>query len=114
MVGVTVTTAGRRDVGTEQEGCPIEKTLQVIGKKWMVLIIRDLLQGPRRFTDLLRSLGRISPKTLSERLKEMEEKGVASRRAYAEVPPRVEYSLTERGRSLAGILQAMADWGHQL
>lgn len=97
----------------DQETCPIETTLQVIGKKWIVLIIRDLLAGPRRFTDLLHSLGRISPKTLSERLREMEARGVVVRRPYPEVPPRVEYELTDRGRSLAGILQAMAEWGKQ-
>lgn len=93
--------------------CPIERTLGVIGKKWVILILRDLLGGTKRFTDLLQSLRGISPKTLSERLKELEEDGLIARRAYAEIPPRVEYSLTEKGRSLNGILEAMMEWGNR-
>lgn len=91
--------------------CPIEKTLSVIGKKWTVLILRDLMGGTRRFGELLASLEGISPKTLSERLKELEEGGVVRRRVYPEIPPRVEYSLTEKGKSLGGILEAMMEWG---
>lgn len=83
----------------------------MIGKKWVILILRDLLGGTRRFTDLLQSLSGISPKTLSERLKELEEDGLITRKAYPEIPPRVEYSLTEKGRSLNGILEAMMKWG---
>lgn len=92
---------------------PIEKTLGMIGKKWVILILRDLLGGTRRFGDLLQSLNGISPKTLSERLKDLEEDGLISRKAYAEIPPRVEYSLTQKGRSLNGILEAMIDWGEE-
>lgn len=91
--------------------CPIEKTLSVIGKKWTVLILRDLMVGTRRFGELLNSLEGISPKTLSERLKELEEGGVVHRQVFPEIPPRVEYSLTEKGRSLGGILEAMMEWG---
>ncbi|BDG61518.1 winged helix-turn-helix transcriptional regulator [Caldinitratiruptor microaerophilus] len=91
--------------------CPIEKTLSVIGKKWTVLILRDLMAGTRRFGELLNSLEGISPKTLSERLKELEEGGVVHRQVFPEIPPRVEYSLTEKGRSLGGILEAMMEWG---
>lgn len=93
--------------------CPIEKTLNVIGKKWTILILRDLSAGTRRFNELLGSLTGISPKTLSERLKELEESGVVRREVYPEIPPRVEYSLTEKGRSLGGILEAMVAWGSQ-
>lgn len=94
--------------------CPIERTLNVIGKKWVMLILRDLRGGTKRFTDLLHSLHGISPKTLSERLKELEEDGLIVRRAFAEIPPRVEYSLTEKGRSLNGILDALMEWGNKL
>jgi DNA-binding HxlR family transcriptional regulator len=94
-----------------ETACPIERTLAVIGKKWTVLIVRDLLQGTKRFNELLYSLEGISPKTLSERLKELEESGVIDREVYPEIPPRVEYSLTDKGRSLNGILEAMMAWG---
>lgn len=94
--------------------CPIERTLAVIGKKWVILILRDLHGGTKRFTDLLHSLHGISPKTLSERLKELEADGLIVRQAFAEIPPRVEYSLTEKGRSLNGILEAMIEWGNRL
>lgn len=91
--------------------CPIEKTLSVIGKKWTVLILRDLRRGTKRFNELLNSLEGISPKTLSERLKDLEEDAVIHREVYPEIPPRVEYSLTEKGRSLNGIMEAMIAWG---
>lgn len=94
--------------------CPIEKTLGMIGKKWVILILRDLLGGTRRFSDLLQSLNGISPKTLSERLKDLEEDGLVTRKPYPEIPPRVEYSLTNKGRSLNGILEAMVEWGKQV
>lgn len=97
-----------------KSACPIERTLTVIGKKWVILILRDLRTGTKRFTDLSHSLQGISPKTLSERLKGLEKDGLIVRRAFAEIPPRVEYSLTEKGRSLNGILDAMMEWGKQL
>ncbi|MDF2681481.1 MAG: HTH-type transcriptional regulator, partial [Brevibacillus sp.] len=90
--------------GTPGEACPIAKTLDVIGTKWTFLIIRDLLiEGTMRFSDLLKSMDGISPKTLSLRLKELEEHGIVDRKVYPEVPPRVEYTLTKRGRQLEGI-----------
>lgn len=91
--------------------CPIEKTLRVIGGKWTILILRDLLAGTRRFGELQRSLHGISPKTLSERLRQLEAQGIIGRMIYPEIPPRVEYSLTEKGKSLQAILEQMRTWG---
>ena len=92
-------------------GCPVARTAQIISNKWTPLIIRDLARGERRFTELAKSLGGISPKTLSERLKYLEAEGIISRRCYAEVPPRVEYSLTEKGRALLPIIATMHTYG---
>lgn len=89
--------------------CGVERTMQVIGGKWTTLILRDLLGGRRRFSDLKRTLGRVSPKTLTER--QLEAQGLVTRTVYAEVPPRVEYALTEQGQSLGEIIAAMARWG---
>ena len=91
--------------------CPIEKTLCIIDGKWTILILRDLFNGTRRFGELRRSLDGISPKTLSLRLRGLEAQGIVERVIYPEVPPRVEYSLTEKGQSLRGILDQMRDWG---
>ncbi|MDP2932390.1 MAG: helix-turn-helix domain-containing protein [Chloroflexota bacterium] len=91
--------------------CPIEKTLRVIGGKWTILILRDLFSGTRRFGELQRSLHGISPKTLSERLRQLEAQGIIRRMIYPEIPPRVEYSLTEKGESLQAILDVMRTWG---
>lgn len=99
--------------GHEGATCPVEQTLGVIGGKWTLLILRDLFTGTKRFGELRRSLGQVSPKTLSERLREMEAQGLVTRRVYAEVPPRVEYSLTEKGRSLGDIIEAMRRWGER-
>ena len=91
--------------------CPVERTLSVINGKWTLLILRDLFDGTRRFGELRRSLEGISPRTLSQRLRELEGQGIVSRVVYAEVPPRVEYSLTEKGNSLGAILEQMKVWG---
>ena len=91
--------------------CSIEKALDVLGGKWTFLIIRDLQGGTKRFGELRKSLLGVSPKTLSERLKELEEKGVVTRTAYATIPPTVEYALTEKGKSLHPIIKAMKLWG---
>ncbi|HIV68108.1 MAG TPA: helix-turn-helix transcriptional regulator [Candidatus Butyricicoccus stercorigallinarum] len=91
--------------------CPVETTLMLIGDKWKVLILRDLMPGTKRFGQLKKSIGSVSQKVLTAQLRDMEEKGLVSRRVYAEVPPRVEYSLTELGRSLKPILDAMQAWG---
>ena len=83
----------------------------LIGNKWKVLIIRDLLTGTKRFGELKKSIGKVSQKVLTTQLRDMEEDGLISRKIYAEVPPRVEYSLTELGKSLQPILNAMLQWG---
>ncbi len=91
--------------------CPVETTLTLIGDKWKVLILRDLMPGTKRFGELKKSIGSVSQKVLTAQLRDMEESGLVNRRVYAEVPPRVEYSLTELGQSLKPILDAMRDWG---
>ena len=95
----------------ELPACPVETTLMLIGDKWKVLILRDLMPGTKRFGELKKSIGNVSQKVLTAQLRDMEENGLVSRTAYAEVPPRVEYSLTELGRSLKPILDTMQDWG---
>lgn len=90
--------------------CPIERTLSVIGRKWTVLIVRDLMGGGKRFHELEKSLG-CSPKILSMRLRDMDRLGLVRRSVYPEVPVRVEYTLTDKGRSLNDVLDAMARWG---
>lgn len=91
--------------------CPVETTLMLIGDKWKVLILRDLLPGTKRFGELKKSIGTISQKVLTAQLRDMEGNGLVHREVYAEVPPRVEYSLTERGKSLKPILDSMRTWG---
>lgn len=91
--------------------CPVETTLLLIGNKWKVLILRDLMEGTKRFGALKRSIGSVSQKVLTQQLRAMEADGLVHREVYAEVPPRVEYSLTELGKSLKPILDAMMDWG---
>ena len=95
----------------ELPACPDETTAQLIGSKWRLLIMRDLLDGTKRFGELKRSLGSISQKVLTSNLREMEERGLVERRVYPEVPPRVEYSLTEAGASLRPVIDAMRTWG---
>ena len=91
--------------------CPVETTLTLIGDKWKVLILRDLMPGTKRFGELRKSIGHVSQKVLTAQLRDMEEKGLVHREVYAEVPPRVEYSLTELGMSLKPILDALQAWG---
>ena len=91
--------------------CPVETTLTLIGDKWKVLILRDLLPGTKRFGELKKSIGSVSQKVLTAQLRAMEESGLVNRKVYAEVPPRVEYSLTELGKSLKPILDSMWAWG---
>ena len=92
---------------------PVETTLMLISDKWQVLIPRDLMPGTRRFGELKKSIGTVSQKVLTAQLRDMEAKGLVTRRVYAEVPPRVEYSLTDLGRSLKPILDAMWSWGEE-
>ena len=91
--------------------CPVETTLMLIGDKWKVLILRDLMDGTKRFGELKKSIGTVSQKVLTAQLRDMEEKGLLNRKVYAEVPPRVEYTLTETGYSLKPVLDAMWAWG---
>ena len=97
----------------ELPACPVETTLTLIGDKWKVLILRDLLPGTKRFGELKKSIGNVSQKVLTAQLRDMEEKGLVNRKVYAEVPPRVEYSLTDLGKSLKPILDAMWNWGEE-
>ncbi len=91
--------------------CPVEATLALMGDKWKILIIRDLLDGTKRFGELKKSVCGISQKMLTSNLRSMEESMLVDRKVYAEVPPRVEYTLTETGYSLKTVLDAMAEWG---
>lgn len=96
---------------TKSQPCPVETTLSLLGSKWNVLILRDLFDQTLRFGELKRSVGEVSQKVLTSKLREMEEKGLVDRKVYAEVPPRVEYSLTELGQSLRPIVESMYAWG---
>ncbi|MGN0291643.1 MAG: winged helix-turn-helix transcriptional regulator [Lachnospiraceae bacterium] len=95
----------------ELPACPVETTLMLIGDKWKVLILRDLLTGTKRFGELKKSIGNVSQKVLTAQLRTMEEDGLLTRKVYPEVPPKVEYTLTELGLSLKPVLDAMHDWG---
>ncbi|MFC5649998.1 winged helix-turn-helix transcriptional regulator [Paenibacillus solisilvae] len=98
--------------GTPGQACPIAKTIDVIGTKWTFLIIRDLLiEGTLRFSELLKAMDRISPKTLSLRLRELEENGIIERTVFPEVPPRVEYTITEKGKQLERIFIELKRFG---
>ena len=94
--------------------CPVARTLDIVGERWTILILRDLFrQGPRRFQDFHESLKGISPNTLSARLKTLEEHAIVERRFFAEHPPRAEYLLTEKGRTLGPVLKALLEWGQK-
>lgn len=93
--------------------CPVETTLLLIGDKWKVLILRDLMNGTMRFGELKKSIGSVSQKVLTAQLRDMEAKGLLTRKVYAEVPPRVEYTLTEAGYSLQPVLTSMTEWGQE-
>ncbi len=96
---------------TALPACPVETTLMLIGDKWKVLVLRDLMPGAKRFGELRRSVGQVSQKVLTAQLRQMEESGLLTRTVYHEVPPHVEYALTELGRSLKPVLDAMQRWG---
>jgi DNA-binding HxlR family transcriptional regulator len=91
-------------------GC-IASTMEIIGNKWTALILRDLTSGSKRFGELEKSVGGINPRTLSQRLDDLESHGIITRQSFAEVPPRCEYDLTEKGRDLIPVLKQMATWG---
>ena len=100
------------DVRVEtKEQCVVERTVDIIGGKWTTLILRELLGGTKRFGEIRSSLTGISPKTLTDRLRELESHEILERTVYPEVPPRVEYTLTERGKALRPVIEAMGAWG---
>lgn len=94
-----------------QQDCPIARSLDLVGDRWTILVLRDLHLGRTRFADLLRSLEGVSPNLLSARLKTLEHEGLVTRRLYRDHPPRAEYVLTERGQAFGAVLRAMYDWG---
>lgn len=85
--------------------------MAIIGSKWTALILRDLTSGPKRFGELEKSVGNINPRTLSQRLDDLEAQGIITKQSFAEVPPRIEYALTEKGEDLMPVLKQMAEWG---
>lgn len=91
--------------------CPVELTLSIIGGKWKVLIIRELLSGKKRFSQIHKAIKGITQKMLSKQLRELERDGIINRKIYPEIPPRVEYSLTEEGENLRIVLESMQKWG---
>jgi DNA-binding HxlR family transcriptional regulator len=98
----------------QQRSCPVARALDVIGERWSILILRDLfLKGPRRFQDFQESLAGVAPNTLSARLKTLEGQGVIARLLYNEHPPRLEYHLTKKGKSLSPVLKALKHWGNR-
>lgn len=97
----------------ELPACPVETTLILLSDKWKVLILRDLIDGTKRFGELKKSIGSVSQKVLTANLRSMEEDGLVSRKVYPEVPPRVEYTLTETGYSLKPVLDSMCNWGEK-
>lgn len=97
----------------KEEFCPIVETVNLIGKKWTLVVIRYLMEGPKRFNELKRAIKNISSKTLSQTLSDLEEKGIINRRVYTESPIGVEYSLTSKGKDLIHLLQAMKSWGEK-
>lgn len=94
--------------------CPVETTLKIIGDKWKVLILRDLFTGTKRFNELKRSLTNVTQKMLTQQLRELENDGIIHRKVYPVVPPKVEYSLTELGKTIKPVIDSMYDWGNYL
>ena len=96
----------------ESSSCAVAACAAIIGAKWTALLVHDLSEGPRRFSQLEHSCAGISPRTLSERLRALEDEGILVRRSYPESPPRVEYALTDKGEALLPIIDAMREFGH--
>ena len=111
--GLEGNTMAMQTVKKELPACPVETTLTLIGDKWKVLILSDLMPGTKLFGELKKSIGSVSQKVLTAQLRDMESSGLLTRKVYAEVPPRVEYSLTDLGKSLKPILDAMWNWGQE-
>jgi len=96
----------------ESTTCAVAASAEIVGAKWTALLVHDLSEGPRRFSELEHSCSGISPRTLAERLRALEQEGIVERRSYPESPPRVEYELTSKGESLLPIIDAMREFGH--
>ena len=112
---MTVSSYNTVDVAAcQDETCPVARAVRMLDGKWTMLVIRDLLQGTRRFSELRSSLAGISPKTLTDRLRDLESSGLVERIFYQEIPPRVEYRLTPRGRTLEPVIAALAAWGRDI
>ena len=94
-----------------QEGCPVARTLDVIGDRWTILVLRDLVRGISKFSEMLESMEGISPNLLADRLKRLERRGIVERAFYSDHPPRAEYRLTEKGSELGPVIHAVAEWG---
>ncbi|HET9173963.1 MAG TPA: helix-turn-helix domain-containing protein [Candidatus Saccharimonadales bacterium] len=109
----TSPTINESDAPLEPKSGCIASAMDIIGNKWTALILRDLADGPKRFGELEKSVGNINPRTLSQRLDDMETCGIVTRKSYAEVPPRIEYTLTPKGQDLMPILKQMATWGEK-
>lgn len=101
------------DCKQKPNDCGVAKTLKVIGSKWTMMIIHNIFEGNNRFGSLQRALPGISPKTLSQRLQELEQEKIISKKVFAEVPLHVEYNLTEKGKSLGSIFESLSQWGKQ-
>lgn len=99
------------DLKDMHANCPVAKTLKIIGSKWTMLLIHNIFEGKKRFGELQRALPGISPKTLSQRLQELEKEGIITKKVFAEVPLHVEYSLSEKGKSLRGVFRSLENWG---
>jgi len=93
--------------------CAVSKTLKIVGSKWTMLLIHNIFEGKKRFGELQRALPGISPKTLAQRLKELERDGIITKKVFAEIPLHVEYSLTQKGQSLRGVFRSLEDWGNK-
>lgn len=93
-------------------GC-VAAAMEIIGNKWTALILRDLASGPKRFSELEKSVGNVNPRTLSQRLEDLAQHGIITKETFAEVPPRCEYSLTAKGKDLIPVLRQMAEWGNK-
>ncbi len=96
-----------------EDNCYVAKTLKIIGSKWTMMILHNMFEGKKRFGELQRTLGTISPKTLSQRLDELEKARIIKRKVFTEIPLHVEYTLTDKGLSLKKIFNDMADWGEK-
>src|SRR5476651_460253 len=93
--------------------CAVSKTLRIIGSKWTMLLLHNIFDGKKRFGELQRALPGISPKTLTQRLRDLERDGIVSKKVFAEIPLHVEYSLTEKGQSLRGVIRSLENWGNK-